>query len=162
MANIPLRNIISLIQKRFLQTNPTPSSVSKPAFGLSKRLRISANAVPESRSLFGCLKSYGFGNTQIEKLVEKRPEIENCEVNTKIKPKLEYLIEKGFTCKLLPELIVSNPMILLRSFDSQIKPSFEFLSPFLNAEEMLVAIKRSSSWLRSFNLNSICNQVLIY
>ncbi|XWS74616.1 hypothetical protein CRYUN_Cryun01aG0013900 [Craigia yunnanensis] len=160
MAKIPLRNLLSLIQKRFVQTNPTPSSAStlpplESALSLSKRLRIPENSFPNSESVLNCLKSYGFENTQVAKLVQKRPEILHCRVNTNLKPKLEYLIQKGFTGKLLPELVVSNPVIVFLSLNSRIKPSFEFLSPFLNGEELLVAIKRSFSWLLTLNPNAI-------
>ncbi|XP_022748129.1 transcription termination factor MTERF4, chloroplastic-like [Durio zibethinus] len=146
MAKIPLRNLLSLIQKRFLQTNPTPSAASKPP-PLKSALLTSPNSSPKSASVLNCLKSYGFETTQIATLVKKRPEILNCNVNTKLKPKLEYLIQKGFIGNLLSELIVSNPLILFRSMDSHIKPAFEFLSPLLNVEELLVAIKRSFSCL---------------
>ncbi|XP_022746234.1 uncharacterized protein LOC111296289 [Durio zibethinus] len=143
MAKIPLRNLLSLTQKRFIQRNPAPSSASKPP-PLKSALSPFPKSSPKSKSVLNCLKSYGFENTQIAILVQKHPKILNCRVNTKLKPKLEYLIQKGFMGKLLPELVVSNPLILFRSLDSLIKSSFEFLSPFLNGEELLVAIKRSS------------------
>ncbi|KAK5794936.1 hypothetical protein PVK06_036189 [Gossypium arboreum] len=101
MAKIPLRNLLSLIQKRFLHTHPTLSSISKPrpsssALPLSKRLIIPRDAAPESLSLFKNLESYGFNTTQIATLVEKSPEIVHSRFNSKFKPRLEYLIEKGF------------------------------------------------------------------
>ncbi|XP_022764680.1 uncharacterized protein LOC111309924 [Durio zibethinus] len=161
MAKIPLRNLLSLIQKRFLQTTPTPASVPKApplksALLLSKRLRVHQIPYPESSSsVLNCLKSYGFEDTHIAKLVSKRPEILHSRVDSKLKPKLEYLIQKGLTGKFLADLIVSNPLILLRSLDAHTKPSFEFLSAFLNTKEMLVALKRSCAWLLTFNLNAI-------
>ncbi|XVF82577.1 hypothetical protein PTKIN_Ptkin16aG0061000 [Pterospermum kingtungense] len=161
MAKKPLRNLLFLIQNRFLQTNPIPSSSSsktpssKSALLPSKPLPIPGNTSPESESVISCLKSYGFESTQITKLVQKRPEVLHCRVDAKLKPKLKYLIQKGFTGKLLPQLIVSNPLILFRSLDSHIKPSFELLSPFLAGEDLLVALKRSGSWLLTFNPNSI-------
>ncbi|XP_017984132.1 PREDICTED: transcription termination factor MTERF8, chloroplastic [Theobroma cacao] len=158
-ATIPSTNLLSLIQKRFLQTQAIPSSASEPpplgsAPSLSKRLQILQTNSPNSSSVLNCLKSHGFEDTQIAKLVGKRPDILNCKVHTKLVPKLRYLIEKGFTGKLLPDLILSNPLILFRGLDSHIKPSFEFLRPFLNGEEMLVAIKRSS-WLLTISRNAI-------
>ncbi|KAB2063283.1 hypothetical protein ES319_A10G206700v1 [Gossypium barbadense] len=136
MAKIPLRNLLSLIQKRFLHTHPTLSSISKPrpsssALPLSKRLIIPRDSAPESLSLFKNLESFGFNTTQIATLVEKCPEIVHSRFNSKFKPRLEYLIEKGF------------------------KASLEFLSQFLKADEIPVAIRRSSSWLLTLNLNSI-------
>ncbi|TYI07462.1 hypothetical protein ES332_A10G229500v1 [Gossypium tomentosum] len=71
-------------------------------------------SAPESLSLFKNLESYGFNTTQIATLVEKCPEIVHSRFNSKFKPRLEYLIEKGFK-----------------------------------------AIRRSSSWLLTLNLNSI-------
>ncbi|XP_022748130.1 transcription termination factor MTERF2, chloroplastic-like [Durio zibethinus] len=153
MAKIPVRNLLSLIQKRFIQTNLTPSSASKPP-PLNSALSHSPKSSPKSASVLNCLKSYGFENAQIAILVQKHPKILNCRVNTKLKPKLEYFIQKGFMGKLLPELVVSNPYILFRSLDSHIKSSFEFLSRFLNGEELLVTIKRAS-WILTLNLNTI-------
>ncbi|XP_022748128.1 transcription termination factor MTERF4, chloroplastic-like [Durio zibethinus] len=154
MAKIPLRNLLSLIQKRFLQTNPTPSSASKPP-PLKSALSTSPSSSPKSASVLSCLKSYGFETTQIATLVQKRPEILNCKVDTKLKPKLEYLTQKGFVGNPLSELIVSNPLILSRSLESHIKPLIEFLSPFLNVEELSVAIKRSFSWLLTLKPSTV-------
>ncbi|XVE68461.1 hypothetical protein DITRI_Ditri09bG0070500 [Diplodiscus trichospermus] len=162
MAKIPHRNLLFLIQKRFLQTNPTLSSSSssskqpplKSALSVSKSLRTPPKSSAKSTSVVNCLKSYGFENTHIAKLVAKHPEILHCRVNTNLKPKLEYFFQKGFTGKILPDLIISNPVILCRSLNSCIKPSFEFLSPFLNVEGLLVALKRSASWLFTLNLNA--------
>ncbi|EOY19523.1 Mitochondrial transcription termination factor family protein, putative isoform 1 [Theobroma cacao] len=158
-ATIPLRDLPCLIRNRFLQTDAIPSPASEPpplgsALSLSKRLRIPQNNSPNSSSVLNCLKSHGFEDTQIAKLVRKRPDILNCKVQTKLKPKLRYLIQKGFTGKLLPDLILSNPFLLFRGLDSQIRPSFEFLRPFLNDEEMFVALKRAS-WLLTISLNSV-------
>ncbi|XVF24561.1 hypothetical protein REPUB_Repub13aG0138800 [Reevesia pubescens] len=159
MAKIPLRNLFSGIQKRFLQTNPTlysSSTTLKSDVSVSKlHLPVPRNTSQIPASLVNCLKSYGFDDTHIAKLVQKRPRILHCRVNSKLKPKFEYLFQKGFTGKLLHQLILANPLILFRSLDSHIKPYFEFLSHFFNGEEMLVAIKRSSSWLVNMNLNAV-------
>ncbi|PPR96869.1 hypothetical protein GOBAR_AA23797 [Gossypium barbadense] len=101
----------------FFYFKAPPSSSALP---LSKRLIIPRDSAPESLSLFKNLESYGFNTTQIATLVEKCPEIVHSRFNSKFKPRLEYLIEKG-----------------------------------IKADEIPVAIRRSSSWLLTLNLNSI-------
>ncbi|KAK8595397.1 hypothetical protein V6N13_016770 [Hibiscus sabdariffa] len=155
MAKAPLRNLLSLIHKRFLQTNPTLSPIPKPRPLNPKRLKIPQNAALESVPFFNFLKSYGFSDTQIAEVVKQRPQFVHSRFNKSLKPKLEFFIEKGFEGKLLPQFVALNPLILSRSLESQIKPSLEFLSQFLKVDELLLAIKRSSSWLLTFNLNSV-------
>ncbi|KAL4289699.1 hypothetical protein GQ457_14G020620 [Hibiscus cannabinus] len=155
MAKAPLRNLLSLIHKRFLQTNPTLSPIPKPRPLIPKRLKIPQNAAAKSVSFFNFLKSYGFSDTQIAEVVKQGPQFVHSRFNKSLKPKLEFFIEKGFEGKLLPQFVALNPLILSRSLESQIKPSLEFLSQFLKIDELLLAIKRSSSWLLTFNLNSV-------
>ncbi|KAE8670633.1 Mitochondrial transcription termination factor family protein [Hibiscus syriacus] len=155
MAKTPLRNLLSLIHNRFLQTNPTPSPIPNPPPLNPKRRKIPQNADPESAPFFNFLKSYGFNNTQIAKVVKQRPAFLHSRFNKWMKPKLEYFMEKGFEGKLLPQFVASNPLILSRSLESQIKPSLGILSQFLKDDELLLAIKRSSSWLFTSNLNAV-------
>ncbi|XVF82578.1 hypothetical protein PTKIN_Ptkin16aG0061100 [Pterospermum kingtungense] len=145
----------TLIRNLFFSNQPNPFFCFKThSYTLQASLNTSMN-LPKSAPVLNCLKSYGFDDSQIAKLVERRPGVLHCRVSSNLTPKFEYLIQKGFTGKLLPEFIVSNPLILFRSLGSSIKPCFEFLSPFLNGDELLVSIKRSSYWLLNFNLNTI-------
>ncbi|KAK8595398.1 hypothetical protein V6N13_016771 [Hibiscus sabdariffa] len=154
MAKAPLRNLLSLIHKRFLQTNPTLSPIPKPRPLIPKRLKIPQNAAAKSVPFFNFLKSYGFSDTQIAGVIKKCPQFVHSRFNKLLKPKLEFFIEKGFEGKLLPQLVASNPLVLSRTLESQIKPCLEFLSQFLEVDDLLFAIKRSS-WLLTFNLNSV-------
>ncbi|KAE8702163.1 Mitochondrial transcription termination factor family protein [Hibiscus syriacus] len=147
MAKTPLRNLLLLIHKRFLQTNPIP----KPPPLNPKRLKTPQNAALESAPFFDFLKSYGFNDTQIAKVLKYRPAFVHSRFNKWMKPKLDYFIEKGFEGKLLSQFVASNPLVLSRGLKSQIKPCFEILSQFLKDDELLVAIKRSSSWLFTSN-----------
>ncbi|XP_021296535.1 uncharacterized protein LOC110425816 [Herrania umbratica] len=101
-ASIPTTNLLSLIQKHFLQTEAIPSSATEaPALGsapsLPRRLQTPQTNSPNSSSVLNCLKFHGFDDTQMAELVKKRPDILNCKVHTKLEPKLRYLIQKGFT-----------------------------------------------------------------
>ncbi|KAL4290397.1 hypothetical protein GQ457_14G020640 [Hibiscus cannabinus] len=154
MAKAPLRNLLSLIHKRFLQTNQTLSPIPKPRPLIPKRLKIPQNAAAKSVPFFNFLKSYGFSDTQIAGVIKKCPQFLHSRFNKLLKPKLEFFIEKGFEGKLLPQLVALNPLVLSRTLESQIKPCLEFLSQFLKVDELLFAIKRSS-WLLTFNLNSV-------
>lgn len=156
MAKILLRNLFFSNPKTLPLNQPNPFFCFKtPSFTTLQASLSTSTQLPKSASVLNCLKSYGFEDTQIAKLVERRPEVLHCRVNSNLNPKFEYFVQKGLTGKLLPEFILSNPFILFRSLDSNIKPCFEFLSSFLNCEEVLVAIKRSYSWSSNFNVNAV-------
>ncbi|RVW96943.1 hypothetical protein CK203_032268 [Vitis vinifera] len=72
-----------------------------------------------------------------------------------LKLKIDYLHDSGFVGPVLHELIVSNPAILRRSLDKQIKPSFDFLKEFLETNEKIAAAIKRESWLLTFDLKKI-------
>eukprot|EP00257_Ricinus_communis_P019696 XP_015578758.1 transcription termination factor MTERF8, chloroplastic isoform X1 [Ricinus communis] len=174
MANNQIRNLLSHIQKRFFISSVTLSSTPlsatssssftvhyllkscglplESAISVSEKLQLDAKNQQRTQSVVDLLKSHNFSDTQLVKLIEKRPAVLQCKAQENIQPKFEYLIKQGFKGKLLPELILSNPVILRRALDSHIKPSFEFLKSVLDSNDKIVAAIRRSSWLLTFDL----------
>ncbi|XP_008231596.1 PREDICTED: uncharacterized protein LOC103330763 [Prunus mume] len=169
MANIVLRNLHSLVQKRLLATLPTPTSALcssftveylvqscglplESAISTSKKLQIDKKQTHRIDFMLKFLKSNGFDDAQIAKLITKRPTILHYKVLNNLEPKFNFLIENGFVGQNLPELVLLNPVILTRSLDSHIKPAVQFLKKLLSTNDMLAAAKRSS-WL--LNMDSV-------
>lgn len=163
MANIVLRNLHSLVQRRLLATLPKPTSALCSSFtveylvkswGLplesalltSKKVQIDKKQTRRLDSLLKLLKSKGFDDNQVAILITKRPTILHYKVLNTLDRKLNFLIEIGFVGQNLPELLLLNPVILTRSLDSHIKPAIQFLNKLLSTNDVLAAAKRSS-WL---------------
>ncbi|XP_015876351.3 transcription termination factor MTERF4, chloroplastic [Ziziphus jujuba] len=167
-----LKNLLSLLQKRFLATSatlsttsatsqPNPSSSSftvhflvnscglplEVALSASKTIQLDRNNAQKPQSLLSFLKSYKFNDTQIAKLISKRPSTLQSRIHNNLEPKFQFLIENGFGGELLPKLILSNTEILSRSLGSHIKPTYKLLKKFLKTEESVVVSVKRASWL---------------
>uniref|UniRef100_A0A6N2K9C1 Uncharacterized protein n=1 Tax=Salix viminalis TaxID=40686 RepID=A0A6N2K9C1_SALVM len=175
--NLPVRNLLlSLIQKRFLKTSSTtrppnaPSSPSSSSFtvqylinscglplqtalSVSKKFQIDENNLQKAQSAIQFLKSHGFQDTHIAKMIEKWPAVLRSKTEGTLKPKFDFLKKFGFVGPLLPQLAVLNPMIFKTSLDAHIKPCFELLKPFLESNEKILAALRRCPFLMSFSFN---------
>ncbi|KAE8648637.1 transcription termination factor MTERF4, chloroplastic [Cucumis sativus] len=165
MSKIPSTFLLHFIHKRFLNaistsTLPLPSVStiqfltnscalsSESPTSKGRKLQFDEKHIQQYEATIGFLKSHGFENSQIAKLVSRKPQILQCKVPNNLQPKFEFLQEIGFIGPLLPKLIASNPFILLRSLDSHLKPSFFFLKEILGSDEQVtVAISRSTRLL---------------
>ncbi|GLT45425.1 hypothetical protein SLA2020_192560 [Shorea laevis] len=171
MAVIPLRNLLSLVQKRLIATSaalspqpPLPSSSVEclmKSCGLSFESAVAISIKSQSDEkkarkqalVINCLKSHGFNDTQIVKLAEKRSTILQCNIQRTLKPKLEFLVESGLTGKHLAKLIVTNPTVLSKSLDSYLKPMMEFLRQYLKTHDAIVIALHRASRLLSYDLS---------
>ncbi|KAJ8755911.1 hypothetical protein K2173_024456 [Erythroxylum novogranatense] len=167
MAKAVGRDLISSLQKRFLSTSTGPSSSftvdflvrtcglsSDSALSISKKLQIDRDKQNQSRRVVRFLKSHGFSDTHIAKMVGKHPLILYCGVESNLKPKVEFLIQSGFGGKDLHELVLANPKIFWRSLNSHIKPSVDFLKLYLDSNEKILSSMRRASWLLSADFRS--------
>ncbi|KAA0034112.1 hypothetical protein IC582_023380 [Cucumis melo] len=172
MSRLSSSFLLHFIQNRFLNTIYTStlpfSSVStiqflKNSCGLSsespysaaRKLQFDEESIQKYEATIGFLKSHGFDNSQIAKLVSKHPSILQSKVSTNLKPKFEFLQEIGLVGPLLPKLIASNPYILLRSLDSHLKPSFFFLKEILESDVQVTAAICRSARLLTFDFKGI-------
>ncbi|KAE8648649.1 transcription termination factor MTERF9, chloroplastic-like [Cucumis sativus] len=125
-STLPLPSVSTI---EFLTNSCGLSSGSPTSAG--RKLQFDEKHIHQYEAIIGFLKSHGFDNSQIAKLVSKQPSILQSKVPNNLKPKFEFLQEVGFVGPLLPKLILSNPGILLRSLDSRLKPSFFILKEML-------------------------------
>ncbi|KAA0034175.1 transcription termination factor MTERF5 [Cucumis melo var. makuwa] len=162
--------LLHFIQKRFLNTVSTSTlplaSVSTIQFltnscGLSsgspisrgRKLQFDEENLQQYGAVIGFFKSHGFEDSQIAKLVSRKPSILHSTVSTNLKPKFEFLQEIGIVGPLLTKLILSNYMILFRSLDSQLKPTFRLIKEMLGSDKKVTAAICRTSWLLTSNSN---------
>ncbi|KAH7536953.1 hypothetical protein FEM48_Zijuj03G0040800 [Ziziphus jujuba var. spinosa] len=128
LVAMQLKNLLSLLQKRFFKTSTILSATSSipsssfTALSAPKTLQVDKSNAQNPQSVLSFLKSYKFDDTHIAKLISQRPSLLQSKILTNLSPKFQFLVENGFSGELLPKLIVSNSRILYRSLDSKIKP----------------------------------------
>ncbi|XP_031741754.1 uncharacterized protein LOC116403946 [Cucumis sativus] len=145
-STLPLPSVSTI---QFLTNSCGLSSGSPTSSG--RKLQFDEKRIQQYGAIIGFLKSYGFENPQIAKLVSRQPSILQSGVSKNLKPKFEFLQEIGFVGPLLPKVILSNPAILLRSLDSHLKPSFRLIKEMLKSDEQVTAAICRSSWLLTYD-----------
>ena len=150
MANSAIRKLLVLVQRRCVRTSaalsPPPPSLppvtktsnftvqflinscglsSKSAISFSEKFQLQEKNHGKYLSIIDFFKAEGFTQTQIARLIEKRPAVLHCKVEANLKPKVEFLKENGIVGELLTELIMKNPSIVQWPLGSQMKPSLE-------------------------------------
>ncbi|KAB5564983.1 hypothetical protein DKX38_005037 [Salix brachista] len=171
-SNIPLGNLLSLIQKRFLKTSSTtlpPNASSsftvqflvnscglpqQSALTVSKKFQIDENNTQKPQSVIQFLKSYDFQDAHVAKLIEKWPAVLRSRTEGNLKPKFDFFITNGFVGQLLPQLAVLDPRIFRTSLDAHIKPCFKLLKRFLKSNENILTALSRAPFLMSFSFNA--------
>ncbi|KAM7476829.1 hypothetical protein LguiB_024072 [Lonicera macranthoides] len=125
------------------------------AFSASKKYQLDELKLQKYESVLSLLRSFQFSDTHIKKLLIKFPYILRFRLHTNLKPKLEYLTEIGFVSTLLPELILLNPDILLRSLSGYLKPSMKILRKYVKTNEKVVAAVKHWTCLSSCDMKGI-------
>ncbi|KAJ7949423.1 Transcription termination factor like [Quillaja saponaria] len=105
MAHAPLRNLLYFISKRFLAT----SSPSEVTLSTSKKLGPHKKYPQKPESVLKFLKSYGFNDTHIARMIARQPQVLKLGVDKILKPKIEFLVENGIVGDHLPQLLSTNP-----------------------------------------------------
>ncbi|XP_019052635.1 PREDICTED: transcription termination factor MTERF8, chloroplastic-like isoform X2 [Nelumbo nucifera] len=121
------------------------------ALSASKSIQLDERNTQKHDSVINFLKSHGFSDTHISKLITKRPSLLRCNLEGKFKPKIEYLLGFGFSSSTLADLLISNPNGL-KSLDNVLKPNFEVLLTFLKTKEDVIKTVKRYPWLLSFDL----------
>uniref|UniRef100_A0A9I9D2A6 Uncharacterized protein n=1 Tax=Cucumis melo TaxID=3656 RepID=A0A9I9D2A6_CUCME len=155
MSKISSSFLLHFFHNRFLNTIPTSTlplaSVSTIQFltnscGLSsgsptsagRKLQFGEKNTQQYGAVIDFLKSHGFENSQIAKLVSRQPSILQSRVSANLKPKFEFLQEIGFVGPLLPkEMLGSDERVtaaicraswlLTYDFKGVIKSNFDVL-----------------------------------
>ncbi|XP_071725086.1 uncharacterized protein [Rutidosis leptorrhynchoides] len=126
---------------------------SKSALSTSQKLKLDEKKLENTRSVLEFLKSNGFDETHITKLVEKYPPVLGCRVESNLKPKLEYFAQNGITGTNLVECVVAKPTILHKSLCDSIKPMFELLKEIDRSSDFIIRVLKRSGWLFTSGFN---------
>ncbi|GMY16933.1 transcription termination factor mterf15, mitochondrial [Fagus crenata] len=96
-------------------------------------------------SVLNLLKENGFTKTHISKLVRLCPQLLVSDIEKTLLPKIEFFRSKGASSSDLPMILSSNPLLLARSLNNYIIPSYDFLKSLLLVDhKVLTTFKRSS------------------
>ncbi|CAM8888944.1 unnamed protein product [Rhodiola kirilowii] len=162
MQIFTVKSLLGSIQKRFFATS-IPELTSKSTVdylvsscGLAKATAISAaqkidikeGSLEQCGSIISFFREHGFSDAQLQKLVVKRPELLKVQLDS-LKRKMQFLNESHLKGSNLIDLLISNPMILMRGVKNQLELLMKYLG---SIEKVKMAVKRSS-WLLTINLN---------
>ncbi|KAI9193827.1 hypothetical protein LWI28_000513 [Acer negundo] len=124
----------------------------KTALSASKTVNFNSPEKPDSVIAF--LKSHGFSETQISKVIRTRPCLLCANPKKTLLPKLELFYSKGISSPELAKILSVCPDLLCRSIEKHIVPSFNYLNDFLKSSEKTVALIKHSPHLLHLNLET--------
>uniref|UniRef100_A0A7N0T654 Uncharacterized protein n=1 Tax=Kalanchoe fedtschenkoi TaxID=63787 RepID=A0A7N0T654_KALFE len=163
MQSFALRALLGSSQKRLFATSISESKITvdylvnscglpkATAISAAQKLDIKEKKLERCGSVVAFFREHGFSDTQLQQLVEKRPELLTVRLDG-LRRKMQFLNDKQLSGSSLAELLVSNPVILRRGIENRLWPSLELLLKYLGTiEKVEVALKRSS-WLLTCNL----------
>ncbi|KAL4345660.1 uncharacterized protein LOC107614066 [Arachis ipaensis] len=127
------------------------------ALHTSKYVLLKSPEKPDS--VIALFRSFGFSDLQIHNVIRRSPQLLVSKPKETILPKLQFLISKGASKSQLARLIELNPLILKRSLEKHLIPTFDLLNNFIRSEERTVAsilragqILTCSRTLRNINM----------
>ncbi|KAF8395560.1 hypothetical protein HHK36_019508 [Tetracentron sinense] len=115
------------------------------ALRASQKVEIKTATKPDS--VLELLRNYGFTNTHIAKLITIRPQLLMADPIKTLKPKMEFFRNNGFSDPILAKMLSADPIILGRSLESQIIPSFNYLKSLLHTNENIAFSLGRNSWI---------------
>ncbi|KAJ6702395.1 TRANSCRIPTION TERMINATION FACTOR MTERF15 MITOCHONDRIAL-LIKE [Salix koriyanagi] len=109
-SNVPMRNLLSLVQNRSLKTSntssPSPLTVQyllsssvlhfESAHSVSQKLQIDEGDLQNPHYVIGFLKAHDFKDAHIAKLIHKWPAVLHCKVEHNLKPKFDEKAASAF------------------------------------------------------------------
>lgn len=169
-------NLYSVFPKRLLVTwstllqaphspSPSPSllldrlveSLGLPlesAVSICKKLGIDGKVpddVERASSVLGFLKSCGYDEARLAKLIAKRPSLLLSDVESTLKPQMQFLRESGVSGSVLLSAMAVNPAVFNKSVDSFLKPQIDFLKKYLRSSDAFDTAIRRNLWLLTAN-----------
>ncbi|KAJ4823471.1 hypothetical protein Tsubulata_034631 [Turnera subulata] len=109
---------------------------SEHALSASKYVQFKSPEQPDS--VINCLKTYGFSQADISKLVKRDPRILGYNLE-RIISKLEFLISNGASSRDAVAVVASNPNILPRSLENHVIPVYNFIKDVVHSDEKVIA-----------------------
>ncbi|XP_008804493.2 transcription termination factor MTERF15, mitochondrial-like [Phoenix dactylifera] len=119
------------------------AEVSKPISHLK------SNEKP--KSVVDFLRSHGFEDAHLRKLVSLNPRCLCYDVKKTLAPKMRAFLDMGFSPSDLPHLILSNPNVLNLSVD-RILPKIELWKNLLGSTDLLMKFFKKNQWLLGYSV----------
>ncbi|XP_019435347.1 PREDICTED: uncharacterized protein LOC109341829, partial [Lupinus angustifolius] len=110
---------------------------------VSKHVRF--KTLDKPNAVLALLKKYGFNQTQIEKLVLKRPLVLVAKAEKTLLPKLKFFQSIGVSTTVLPKLMLKNYTLLTRSLDKVLIPRYNILRSVVRSNEEVVGALKSGA-----------------
>ncbi|XP_026416103.1 uncharacterized protein LOC113311485 [Papaver somniferum] len=119
------------------------------AITASKKFNFKTTTKPAS--VLTLLKTYGFTQPDISKLINKYPSILSSDPHKTLKPKLDFFKSKGLSGPDLANFFSIDPTILKYSFDKVIIPSFDILESIVHSDQTVIKMIKRNHWILSAN-----------
>ncbi|KAK4255963.1 hypothetical protein QN277_008887 [Acacia crassicarpa] len=100
--------------------------------------RVSLETRDKSDLVIEFLKSHGFSQPQIRRLIGSYPKLLRSDPEKTFLPKIEFFKSRGISSSHIPRLINSTPSILRTSLSKRLIPSFNFLRDLFQSDEKLI------------------------
>ncbi|KAJ4834075.1 hypothetical protein Tsubulata_016273 [Turnera subulata] len=110
---------------------------SKSASRVSKYLRFKTREQPES--VINLLKTYGFSQADISKLVKRYPKVLGYGLE-RITAKIEFLASRAASPRDVVDVLISSPKILDRSLENHVIPIYDFVKDVVDSDEEVIAV----------------------
>ncbi|XP_026414976.1 uncharacterized protein LOC113310497 [Papaver somniferum] len=111
----------------------------------SKKIKFKTTTKPDSVLIL--LKTYGFTESHISKLITKHPSILLANPHKTLKPKLDFFRSKGLYEIELANFISTVPGLLMQSLNKEIIPSFDKLRSLVQYDESVIKMIPRNSWI---------------
>ncbi|KAL5708812.1 hypothetical protein ACHQM5_019569 [Ranunculus cassubicifolius] len=113
------------------------------AISAAKKINIKSSLNPDS--VLTLLRTYGFSDSHISKLIATYPEILLLRADNNLKPKFEFFNSKGLFGDDFAK-VFSREKVMGKSLEKNLIPSFDFLESIVGTDEKVLAmLKRNTN-----------------
>ncbi|XP_028751977.1 uncharacterized protein LOC114711718 [Neltuma alba] len=133
---------------------------AKVAGKVSKRIEL--KDLDQPNSVLNLLRSYGFSDPQISKIVVCCPRLLMANPEHNLLPRLRFMQSIGFSADEIPELFSYNPSLLFYSLEKRIIPHYEALRSVLDDDWKVRKCLRCSTWsICSYDVKNIVPNIKV-
>ncbi|XP_050121649.1 transcription termination factor MTERF6, chloroplastic/mitochondrial-like [Malus sylvestris] len=153
----PIATEISENQHNFTVNYLINSCGLSPEGAISASKWVELQSPERADSVLALLRSHGFSETQISKLVRSRPQLLLANPEKTLLPKLEFFLSLGVSRQDLAQTLAFNPKLLSRSLKKQIIPTYDFLRSIVSEKKLVAIFKHNSCIFVESNCNVVEN-----
>ncbi|XP_072983372.1 uncharacterized protein [Typha latifolia] len=118
----------------------TNSCFLSPQAAMLASQKVQFKTTKKPDSVLQLLRSYGFTDANISRIIEKEPRLLTCDVQKILKPKMEFFHEFGFSGTNLVRLLTLAPLLLKRSLEDHLIPSLGYFQSVFHSKKGVVAV----------------------